>query len=111
MILEKKYAEFADIGWFVKGTNYRSITYHEIGHMFSNTHNVDGLRLSQDALGLVKWVDISELLETTLSQYAVSYDNGIEILPEVFASYFCETSSRSEVLLKLFNKTMTIKQE
>ena len=67
-ILEEKYAEFAEIGWFVKGTDYRSITYHEIGHMFSNTHNIDGLRLSQDALGLEKWVDISELLEMNIKE-------------------------------------------
>ena len=108
--LAREYASLSGEGWFVRGTDYHSIPYHEIGHMFSNMHNIDGFELSKDALGLSKWTDIAELLETTLSQYSVSYDSGIEILPEVFSSYFSATSNKSEIILKLFNKANTIRR-
>jgi len=103
-VLAKEYAKLADEGWFVRGTDYHSIVYHELGHMYGNRHGINGITIAKDVFEQEKWGLIRENLKIKLSHYSVSHDDGREILPEVFSSYFGESVTMPEFVLSAINK-------
>ena len=103
-VLAKEYEKLADEGWFVRRTDYHSIVYHELGHMYGNRHGIDGIKIAKNVLGQEKWGLIRENLKTISSHYSVSHDDGAEILPEVFSSYFGESVTMPEFVLSVINK-------
>ena len=84
--LLKEYEEAAKEGFFVKGTDVRSIIYHEVGHIIANKRNVDGLAIMREILN--KGLDKEVLLfcRKNLSIYAGS--SGEEIIAECFSAYY-----------------------
>nr|DAU98177.1 MAG TPA: minor capsid protein 2 [Caudoviricetes sp.] len=96
-VLRKEYAKLVDKGWFVKGTDYHSIIYHELGHVVANKYQIDILKNAEIITGK-KDAELLEFIKANLSQYAGSYVDGREIIAESFSSVF--GSGNSEFALK-----------
>jgi SPP1 gp7 family putative phage head morphogenesis protein len=86
MLLEE-YKKLADDGWFVKGTDYHSIIYHEIGHIIGDMRNINGLEVAKKILQTNNLEEVFEYLENNISKYSISQLDGSEIISEVFSAY------------------------
>lgn len=85
--LAEEYQKLVDEGWFVKGTTYRSIIIHEMGHMYANTHKTNIMKickeiLKTDNIGVIAYV------QKNVSSYSSVFADGTEIISEVFSSFF-----------------------
>ena len=98
--LAEEYKKLADEGWFVRGTDYKSIIYHEMGHMFEMRHKIDGLQIAQEIFGNISKAETKKILENNLSQY--STDRPDEVTSEIFSAYF--TGRRDEFILNFMKK-------
>lgn len=85
-ILKNEYAKLAEEGWFVKGTDYKSIVVHELGHVFNNRYHINSLEIAKKILEKEE-NKIYEYLPTNLSKYSAKR-GGVEIISEVFSDYF-----------------------
>lgn len=86
--LKQEYKKLAEEGWFVKGTNYRSIIKHEVGHVVANVYKINGLKLSKTITGIDSTEKLMEYLYDNLSNYAGSFEDGEEIISECFSCVF-----------------------
>lgn len=107
--LAEEYQKLVDDGWFVKGTTYRSIVMHEMGHMFQNVRKIENkeiLNVACLATGLLSVKEMFSYLEKHFSAYAGSYKSGIEIISEVFSDYFssADPSEFSKVFMDILLK-------
>jgi hypothetical protein len=79
----------ANSGWFVKGTDYCSIIYHEIGHIYEKLHKIS-ISQTQEHIKVIFKTDSIEkalkILAINLSQYSALADG--EIVSEMFSAYF-----------------------
>jgi hypothetical protein len=82
-VLAREYAKLADEGWFVKGTDYHHIVYHEFGHMIESVYKIDGMKLAQDVLGFER-LDTIKYLSVNLSIYSAG--DGNEVISEMFSA-------------------------
>lgn len=85
--LAEEYKKLADAGWFVKGTDYHSIIYHEMGHIIGDMYNVDGLEIAKTILKTKNKDAVFGYLEKNISEYSISQFDGSEIISEVFSAY------------------------
>lgn len=85
--LAQEYEKLSEIGWFVGGTTYKSIVYHEVGHMVSDVYGVDGLSLMKKVLGTDSTAETLLWCKNNLSEYSFKSD-GSEIISEVFSAYY-----------------------
>jgi hypothetical protein len=81
--LAAEYAKLADEGWFVRGTDYRHIIYHEFGHIVEAAYKIDGLKLAREALGLNE-ADTMVYLSKSLSGYSAGQEG--EIVSEMISA-------------------------
>jgi SPP1 gp7 family putative phage head morphogenesis protein len=92
--LMEEYSKLANDGWFVKGTDYHSIIYHEMGHIISDKYDIDSLEIAKSAFNSLgknyNKGEILDYLEENLSQYSVAKKDGSEIISEVFSAYHQE---------------------
>lgn len=107
--LAEEYQKLVDDGWFVKGTTYRSIVMHEMGHIFQNVRKIENkeiLNVACLATGLLSVKEMFSYLEKHFSAYAGSYKSGIEIISEVFSDYFssADPSEFSKVFMDILLK-------
>lgn len=72
----------------MKGTDYKSIIIHELGHVFSNRYHINSLEITKRILNIEKVDDIMNYLSSELSNYSAEVVNGNEIIAEVFSDYF-----------------------
>ena len=86
--LKREYNKLADSGYFVKGTTYKCIPYHEAGHIVSDIYELDGLEIAKGILGIENDADVLEKIESILSKYAASKADGSEIISECFAAVY-----------------------
>lgn len=85
--LQAEYAKLANDGWFVKGTTYKSIIYHEMGHMVSDVYRIDGVSVMQEVLGVEYEAEVLDWCKNNLSQYSAKL-SGEEIIAEAFSAFF-----------------------
>ncbi len=111
-ILQSEYKKLADNGWFVKGTDYRAIIYHESGHVIDEIYKIDSLKIACEITGLES-KKILEFVKTDLSAYAASDKYGNEIISEVFADIFSGNASKfsKEFYKKVLEITRTDKNK
>ncbi|MCI7181562.1 MAG: hypothetical protein SOY12_08890 [Schaedlerella sp.] len=96
-------------GWFVKGTDYRSIIRHETGHVVANTYSIDGLEISKKITGFSSTSELMEYLKDNLSTYASEYEDGLEIVSECFSGVF--SGLNNEFALKVVDECDRIKSK
>lgn len=86
--LAEEYQKLVDQGWFVKETTYHSIVLHEMGHMYANVHKINIMDVCKKVLLNFSQEKILIYVSENLSEYATAFDDGTEIISEVFSSYF-----------------------
>lgn len=86
--LAEEYQKLVDGGWFVKGTDYRSIIRHETGHVIANKYGLDGLETVKTVAGVTSNDAAICVARKELSEYAAFYSDGTEIISEVFSGAY-----------------------
>lgn len=97
-VLAKEYAKLEQSGWFVKGTDYRSIIRHEMGHVVAHMYGIDGLEIAMKVTGIKDKNKLMEYVENNLSQYASVHENGVEIISECFSSVYSGRKNKFALL-------------
>ena len=87
-ILYKEYNDLVEDGWFVKGTSYRALVFHEIGHLVADLYNIDCLKIAKDITGFEAEDDLFGYLEKNLSKYSADRKDGAEIISECFSAVY-----------------------
>lgn len=95
--LQREYGKLADEGWFVKGTTYKSVVYHEVGHMVSDVYGVDGLSVVKEVLGTESTAEALLWCRNNLSEYSFKSD-GSEIISEMFSAFYGLDNPPKEVV-------------
>ena len=85
---EHEYRMMADLGTFVKGTEYRSVVRHEIGHVVANIYGINPMCIAKEVLQTEDENDIFDYIMNNLSLYAVEYEDGREFISESFSAYY-----------------------
>lgn len=86
--LKKEYENLAEKRWFVKGTDYRSLIYHELGHIVADVYDIDGMAIAKRILETETDADTLIEVGKRLSGYAVDASDGSEIIAECFAAVY-----------------------
>jgi|GEM_PF-5983839 len=100
LILE--HSKLVESGWFVKGTDYHSIIYHEFGHLVGSKYKIDCLEIAGQILKIENQDDILEYVSKNLSKYAGNIPDGCEIISEAFSSYM--NGENNDFALKFLKK-------
>lgn len=107
--LAKEYESLSKEGWFVKGTNYRSIIKHETGHVVANIYGINSLEIAMDITGSSR-KEVMRYVSSNLSEYAGAFKDGSEIISEVFSDVF-GTDNPSEFSLRFIEECVKIKEK
>ena len=89
--LAEEYSKLEKIGWFAKGTTYKSIPQHELGHLYQDIHNISDEKILEIAVNSAKVENrkaLFKFLEKGFSRYSSLVPDGSEIISEVFSDYF-----------------------
>lgn len=78
----------SDLGKFVKGTDYRSVIRHEIGHVIANMYHIDSFFIARKVFPEKTDFQIIEYIHDNLSVYASGYKDGREFISECFSAYY-----------------------
>lgn len=92
-LLEKDYAMSEAEKWFVKGTTYKDIANHEMGHVYANIMGISGLKVAKEYYKTINPNIITARVYDEVSLYAAKYKGCTELLSETFASVYSETSN------------------
>lgn len=102
--LAEEYQKLVDEGWFVKGTTYRSIIIHEMGHVYANIHKTDILEIAKKVLKTNYVSSVFDYLTKNFSEYSYAYADGSEIISEVFSSFY--SGSKDEFAEKFIRELL-----
>ena len=91
-VLQEEYQKLVNEGWFVKGTDYRAIIHHEFGHVVANVYKIDSLKIACEITGMDELATL-QVVKKNLSEYAAGFEDGSEIISEVFADMSSNTPS------------------
>ena len=106
--LAEEYQKLVDEGWFVQGTDYRAIIYHEFGHIVAEAYKINPLEIACEITGLSE-KRVLQFVAENLSIYSGNIFDGSEIISEVFADM--STVNPSEFSKKFYAKVMKIVEE
>jgi hypothetical protein len=81
-----EYKRLSDSGYFVSGTDYHSIIFHEFGHLYSFAHSINGIGIMKRLSQIHHKKYALQYVRDNISIYA-SKDSG-EITAECFSAYF-----------------------
>lgn len=95
--LAQEYKKLSESGWFVRGTSYKSIVYHEVGHMAADVYGIDGLSVMKEVLGTDSTAEALLWCKNNLSEYSFKSD-GSEIISEMFSAYYGSETPGKEVV-------------
>lgn len=109
--LEEEYDKLVQSGWFVQGTNYKSIVKHELGHLYQAVHHIKDEEIVQIAMNVSEAdnkKDLFQFLKSHLSTYSSDFSDGSEIISEVFSDFFSNTvptEFSQKFMKKLFERS------
>lgn len=106
--LSLEYQRLVDDKWFVQGTNYNSVIIHELGHLYQEANNISDKEIVDIAInvaGVSTQKELFDYLSAHLSCYSALYDDGREIISEVFSDYF-NCSNPKEFSVKFMNELL-----
>lgn len=104
-----KYESLSKEGWFVKGTDYRSIVKHETGHVVANIYGINGMEIAMDITGNSR-KEVMRYISSNLSEYAGAFKDGSEIISEVFSDVF-GSDNPSEFSLRFIEECDKIREK
>ncbi len=96
--LISEYNKLVSDGWFTSGTSYRAIIKHEMGHVIDNTYRFNSNNIAKEILQTDTKLDLYKRLPIELSEYAAGFDDGGEIISEVFAEVYDSKNPRTFAL-------------
>jgi len=89
--LKEEYGKLVQNGWFVQGTDYKSIVKHELGHLYQAVHHIrddEIIRIAMKASETNNKSELFQFLKKYLSAYSSDFSDGSEIISEVFSDFF-----------------------
>ena len=86
--LSNEYKMLADSGKFVRGTDYRGVTRHELGHVVANIYGIKPMDIAQTIMPKAGNAEILKYVKDYLSLYSADYEDGREIISECFSAYY-----------------------
>lgn len=86
--LECEYEMLANKGKFVKGTTYRSVIRHELGHVVANIYMFDPMEIAKCILFNTDESEIIRYVKSKVSLYASDFEDGREFISECFSAYY-----------------------
>lgn len=93
-ILAKEYNSLIEKkGWFVKGTSYRDLVYHEFGHLVADIYDLDSISIAKSISGKQTDEELFDYLKSALSTYSADRKDGAEIIAECFAAVYGGTNN------------------
>lgn len=92
-MLQDTYDDCEREGRFVKGTNWRSIIRHEVGHIVSNKYHLNPLQIAASITNSKNIAYLFDYIEKNLSKYAVEEADGSEIVAESFSGYYSNVNN------------------
>ena len=92
-MLKREYAKCEFDGRFVKGTDWRAIARHEVGHVVANVYNIDPMLLAKELKNTNRTADVLDILTDELSMYSTEYNDGREIISESFSGYYSKAGN------------------
>ena len=104
-VLQEEYQKLVNEGWFVKGTDWRAIIHHEFGHVVANVYKIDSLKIACEITGLTE-KEVIVYVENRLSNYAGAFNDGREIISEVFAEM--TTGKPSEFSRRFYSEVLKL---
>ena len=108
-VLDEEYESLSKEGWFVKGTDYRSIVKHETGHVVANIYGINGMEIAMDITGNSR-KEVMRYISSNLSEYAGAFKDGSEIISEVFSDVF-GSDNPSEFSLRFIEECDKIREK
>jgi hypothetical protein len=102
------YTKMESSGWVAKGTDYKSVVYHEMGHMFGFINKIDATKAAMivgSIMGDFSAEAIVNKLKNDLSDYSTT--NG-EIISEMFSAFF--GSHRNDFVFAFIEKCDKIRE-
>lgn len=96
-MLARSYKALADAGFFVKGTDYRSIAVHESAHAIINAYQRGTRRLISRVFPGFQKEEIADTVASEVSRYATKDRH--ELVAEAFSAY--KHGNRSDLVLKV----------
>jgi len=106
--LAEEYQKLVDAGWFVKGTDYRSIIRHEIGHVIEYKYELDGLEAVKKITETKSNMEALNIVKKELSEYAALVDR--EIVSESFSGAY-SSGEKNEFALQVINSFGIIQEK
>ena len=102
-VITAAYEEKMSQGYFVYGTSWKDIIYHELGHVVSNIYRVNSLEIAMNLMHTKLRAEVAEYVAQNVSLYAArSYESilsgrmefdGSEIIAECFCAYYGGTEN------------------
>lgn len=99
----KLYAEREKENFFVRGTSFDDVIFHELGHVVCNVYGFQPLEIAKDILKISSTPRIAEYVKENLSIYSAStfisttgkanVFDGTEIIAECFCAYYGNTEN------------------
>lgn len=112
VFLEKSYSERVSEKYFVNGTTWKDIIFHELGHIVCNMYKINPLDIAMDILHTNLKSEVAEYVAENLSIYAATQYlsmvsnqmefDGSEIIAESFCAYYGKT--RNQFATKFLEK-------
>lgn len=104
--LAREYGKLADDGWFVRGTTYESVIYHELGHIYAGMHHISGKRIVRGIMHTDDQDMINAMLKKHLSEYSTKFSNGQEVIAEAFSAWYGQT--RNELANQIMEDVLRV---
>ena len=106
--LAQEYQKFVDDGWFVQGTSWRAVIHHEFGHVVAHAYHIKSLQIACSITNKSIRQTLT-YLKTCLSEYAFAYEDGSEIVSEVFSDISRKT--QNDFSLRFYQEILKIISE
>lgn len=89
---------------FVKGTTYKDVPYHELGHIICNAYKINPLTIAKKITNIHSTAYLIEFLKENLSFYSIAMNDsglvsrcpfydGAEIIAECFCAYYSQVGN------------------
>lgn len=107
-LLSDEYDRLVKEKWFVEGSSYKSIIYHELGHVVENVYGLSSKKIVNQVL-ICNTMSSLDYVKLNLSKYAASRDDCKEIISEAFSSIY--SKAKNDFALKFYTECVKIISE